>query len=138
VTFSVLLVCICVINNCHRVATQLQLNISYIKTPKTNVYLMYTRKFSFSLPRRQLFSITMTTRLILLKEVTGIYCDKYIKHKRILYDKYSTCLMLQMVEYTVTIGPSTAISIYRSLTKDVVTLNIVTDGINPKTTSVST
>ena len=29
VTFPVLLVCICVLNNCHPVATQLQLNISY-------------------------------------------------------------------------------------------------------------
>jgi hypothetical protein len=29
VTFLVLFVCICVLNNCHRVATQLQLNISY-------------------------------------------------------------------------------------------------------------
>jgi hypothetical protein len=27
VTFPVLFVCICVLNNCHRVATQLQLNI---------------------------------------------------------------------------------------------------------------
>jgi len=30
VTFPVLFVCTCVLNNCHRVATQLQLNISYI------------------------------------------------------------------------------------------------------------
>jgi len=30
VPFSVLFVCICVMNYCHRVATQLQLNISYI------------------------------------------------------------------------------------------------------------
>jgi len=30
VAFPVLIVCICVLNNCHRVATQLQLNISYI------------------------------------------------------------------------------------------------------------
>jgi len=29
VTFPVLFVCICVLNYCHRVATQLQLNISY-------------------------------------------------------------------------------------------------------------
>ena len=29
VTYSVLFVCICVLNYCHRVATQLQLNISY-------------------------------------------------------------------------------------------------------------
>jgi hypothetical protein len=29
VTFPVVFVCICVLNNCHRVATQLQLNISY-------------------------------------------------------------------------------------------------------------
>jgi hypothetical protein len=29
VTFSVLFVCMCVLNYCHRVATQLQLNISY-------------------------------------------------------------------------------------------------------------
>jgi hypothetical protein len=29
VSFSVLFVCICVLNYCHRVATQLQLNISY-------------------------------------------------------------------------------------------------------------
>jgi hypothetical protein len=29
VTFPALFVCICVLNNCHRVATQLQLNISY-------------------------------------------------------------------------------------------------------------
>ena len=29
VTFSVLFVCICVLNYCHRVATQLQLNILY-------------------------------------------------------------------------------------------------------------
>jgi hypothetical protein len=29
VTFPVLFVCICVLNNCHRVATHLQLNISY-------------------------------------------------------------------------------------------------------------
>jgi len=29
VTFPVLFVCICVLNNCHQVATQLQLNISY-------------------------------------------------------------------------------------------------------------
>jgi hypothetical protein len=28
-SFSVLFVCICVLNYCHRVATQLQLNISY-------------------------------------------------------------------------------------------------------------
>ena len=28
-TFSVLFVCICVLNYCHRVATQVQLNISY-------------------------------------------------------------------------------------------------------------
>jgi hypothetical protein len=30
VAYPVLFVCICVLNNCHRVATQLQLNISYI------------------------------------------------------------------------------------------------------------
>jgi hypothetical protein len=42
------------------------------------------------------------------------------------------------VEYTVTIGPSTAISKCRSLTKGVVTVNVVIVGINPKTTSVST
>jgi len=30
VTFPVLFVCICVLNNCHRVATQLQLNIYHI------------------------------------------------------------------------------------------------------------
>jgi len=29
VSFSVLFVCICVLNSCHRVATQLQLNLSY-------------------------------------------------------------------------------------------------------------
>ena len=29
-TFPVLFVCICVLNNCHRVATQLQLNIYYV------------------------------------------------------------------------------------------------------------
>jgi len=29
VTFPVLFVCTCVLNNCHRVATRLQLNISY-------------------------------------------------------------------------------------------------------------
>jgi hypothetical protein len=29
VKYSVLFVCICVLNYCHRVATQLQLNISY-------------------------------------------------------------------------------------------------------------
>ena len=29
VSFSVLIVCICVLNYCHRVATKLQLNISY-------------------------------------------------------------------------------------------------------------
>jgi len=32
VTFPVLFVCICVLYYCHRVATQLQLNISYIIT----------------------------------------------------------------------------------------------------------
>jgi len=42
------------------------------------------------------------------------------------------------VEYTVTIGPSTAISACPSLTKHIVTANVVIDGINPKTTSVST
>jgi hypothetical protein len=31
VTFPVLFVCTCVLNNCHRVATQLQLNIYYQK-----------------------------------------------------------------------------------------------------------
>jgi hypothetical protein len=31
VMFLVLFLCICVLNNCHRVATQLQLNISYQK-----------------------------------------------------------------------------------------------------------
>jgi len=30
VTFPVLFVCICVLNNCHWVATQLQLNVSYL------------------------------------------------------------------------------------------------------------
>jgi hypothetical protein len=30
VIFPVLFVCICVLNNCHRVATQLQLNIYHI------------------------------------------------------------------------------------------------------------
>jgi len=38
VTFPVLFVCICVLNNCHRVATQLQLtNISYHINPQ--IYL---------------------------------------------------------------------------------------------------
>jgi hypothetical protein len=32
VSFSVLFVCICVLNHCHRVATQLQLNVSYHNT----------------------------------------------------------------------------------------------------------
>jgi len=32
VTFSVLFVCICVLNYCHRVVTRLQLNISYLFT----------------------------------------------------------------------------------------------------------
>jgi hypothetical protein len=32
VKFPVLFVCICVLNNCHRVATQLQLNISYVSS----------------------------------------------------------------------------------------------------------
>jgi hypothetical protein len=37
VPFPVLFVCICVLNNCHRVATQLQLNISYFYlTKKSN------------------------------------------------------------------------------------------------------
>ena len=31
VSFSVLFVCICLLNYCHRLATQLQLNISYHK-----------------------------------------------------------------------------------------------------------
>jgi len=38
VSFSVLFVCICVLNYCHRVATQLQLNISYLE------YLSSTRR----------------------------------------------------------------------------------------------
>jgi hypothetical protein len=37
VTFSVLSVCICVLNSCHRVATQLQLNISYHITKKLKI-----------------------------------------------------------------------------------------------------
>jgi len=72
-----------------------------------------------SLPKRQLFSRTMTTRLILLKEVTDLCCEKHIKHKSALYNKFSTCLMLCKLEYAVTIEPSTAISIRPSLTKGV-------------------
>jgi len=43
VTFPVLFVCICVLNYCHRVATQLQLNISYNNTRGTGGLL--TRGF---------------------------------------------------------------------------------------------
>ena len=38
VSFSVLFVCICVLYDCHRVATQLQLNISYYV-----IFVVYTR-----------------------------------------------------------------------------------------------
>jgi hypothetical protein len=38
VSFSVLFVCICVLNYCHRVATQLQLSISYHTTNHTISY----------------------------------------------------------------------------------------------------
>jgi len=38
VSFSVLFVCICVLNYCHRVATQLQLNISYHISYHTILY----------------------------------------------------------------------------------------------------
>ena len=44
VTFSVLFVCICVLNYCHRVATQLQLNIYHIKSlilPHILAVIMY-------------------------------------------------------------------------------------------------
>ena len=45
VSFSILFVCICVLNYCHRVATQLQLNISYI----TTYYLKPRSVFAFTL-----------------------------------------------------------------------------------------
>jgi hypothetical protein len=40
VTYPVLFVCICVLNNCHRVATQLQLNISYHKTSEDKMAIL--------------------------------------------------------------------------------------------------
>jgi len=47
VSFSVLFVCICVLNYCHRVATQLQLNISYhiifTFAPCMLLYLFYSK-----------------------------------------------------------------------------------------------
>jgi hypothetical protein len=44
VTYSVLFVCICVLYYCHRVATQLQLNISYINEVGSEYFLtcLYT------------------------------------------------------------------------------------------------
>ena len=44
VTFPVLFVCICVLNNCHRVATQLQLNISY-RIIYIHTYVIVERKY---------------------------------------------------------------------------------------------
>jgi hypothetical protein len=41
VSFSVLFACICVLNNCHRVATQLQLNISYHINTLLAIHLFY-------------------------------------------------------------------------------------------------
>jgi hypothetical protein len=43
VSFSVLFVCICVLNNCHRVATQLQLNIYHIVLLYGQPSQLYTR-----------------------------------------------------------------------------------------------
>jgi len=56
VTFPVLFVCICVLNNCHRVATQLQLNIyisysekasddSSFKSHLQNLFLKYPSQY---------------------------------------------------------------------------------------------
>jgi hypothetical protein len=41
VSFSALFVCICVLNYCHRVATQLQLNISYISFRVYSTYIVF-------------------------------------------------------------------------------------------------
>ena len=46
VTFPVLLVCTCVLNNCHRVATQLQLNILYHMSESNWETLSQRRKIS--------------------------------------------------------------------------------------------
>jgi hypothetical protein len=43
VTFPVLFVCICVLYYCHRVATQLQLNISYLETKCEEVFAAWCR-----------------------------------------------------------------------------------------------
>ena len=52
VSFSVLFVCICVLNYCHRVATQLQLNISYhmlgYNVWSRGAFLCATRKDRYS------------------------------------------------------------------------------------------
>jgi hypothetical protein len=52
VTFPVLFVCICVLHNCHRVATQLQLNISYqtsisYKSHENSIISKHNPKWSF-------------------------------------------------------------------------------------------
>jgi hypothetical protein len=51
VMFPTLFVCICVLNNCHRVATQLQLNISYyiISCSLVDKYLPFERIYEYFL-----------------------------------------------------------------------------------------
>jgi hypothetical protein len=68
VTFSVLFVCICVLNNCHWVATQLQLNISYhiIKTVGWESSVGIATRYrldgpGIKTPRRQDFSAPVQT-----------------------------------------------------------------------------
>jgi len=73
VPFSVLFVCICVLNYCHRVATQLQLNISYqiisiLKPPRCTISQIYfgTTFYTF---RTVSLSIIRSLRLYIQRQV---------------------------------------------------------------------
>jgi hypothetical protein len=99
VSFSVLFVCICVLYYCHRVVTQLQLNISYHISNKMQLYTVYLYletalyvsgvSFTHHQERMQLYLQSLAFGNIFYIPI-HIQLDTTL-HSLFISGKYSTC-----------------------------------------------
>jgi hypothetical protein len=84
VTFRVLFVCICVLNECHRVATQLQLNISY--------------RISYHIIAYHIISYIISYHILLVFMLNHLLCtDPWISNIFILKEHFNITLSYRYI-----------------------------------------
>ena len=96
VSFFVLFMCICELNYCHQVATQLQLNISYHKKQLHSV--CYFGRYRVILMKYVIFfsEFHWITRKDSLRKLTDKYCEE-VKQQRL--DSYRASLEAQQLDF---------------------------------------